>query len=120
MITGTDFVAVPSRDAQAARGFYGETLGLRADDHAQHEFWAGDTCYGIWEPEQMGRTFEPRPHAAAVALRVDDIDATRAELEGKGVTFLGDTLDTGVCKMAFFADPDGNAIMLHHRYAPRD
>ena len=40
-------------------------------------------------------------------------------LEERGVTFMGDTLDTGVCHMAFFADPDGNALMLHHRYAPR-
>jgi hypothetical protein len=38
--------------------------------------------------------------------------------EAKGVRFFGDTLDTGVCHMAIFADPDGNQLMLHHRYAP--
>jgi len=46
------------------------------------------------------------------------VAATRAELEAKGVTFAGDILDTGVCQMTFFTDPDGNDLMLHHRYAP--
>jgi predicted enzyme related to lactoylglutathione lyase len=50
---------------------------------------------------------------------VDDVAAARAELEAKGVEFEGDTFDTGVCHMAFFTDPDGNDLMLHHRYAPR-
>ena len=54
------------------------------------------------------------------ALGVDDVAAARERLEGEGVTFLGDTLDTGVCRMAFLEDPDGNALMLHHRYAPRE
>ena len=55
----------------------------------------------------------------AIALHVEDIEAARAELESRGVEFLADTLDTSVCHMAFFRDPDGNALMLHHRYAPR-
>jgi predicted enzyme related to lactoylglutathione lyase len=54
-----------------------------------------------------------------LALHVDDVPAARAALEQKGVSFNGDTFDTGVCHMAFFTDPDGNALMLHHRYAPR-
>ena len=41
----------------------------------------------------------------------------RKELEAKGVQFNGDTFDTGVCHMALFTDPDGNDLMLHHRYA---
>ena len=40
------------------------------------------------------------------------------ELEAKGVEFAGEIFDTGVCHMAFFVDPDGNDLMLHHRYAP--
>ena len=55
-----------------------------------------------------------------IALHVDDVEAARARLQASGVTFMGDTFDTGVCHMAFFADPDGNALMLHHRYAPRN
>ena len=67
----------------------------------------------------MGRTFAPQNNAH-VALHVDDVAAARAELEAKGVEFVGDTFDTGVCHMAFFNDPDGNDLMLHSRYAPRD
>ena len=63
------------------------------------------------------------PHEAnrnPVALHVDDVAETRKLLEDRGVSFHGDTLDTGVCHMALFSDPDGNTLMLHHRYAPRE
>jgi catechol 2,3-dioxygenase-like lactoylglutathione lyase family enzyme len=118
MITSLDFVAIPSQDAERSRTFYVETLGLRADDSARFECWAGETCFGIWEPERLGMQFAPQKNAHP-ALHVDDVAAARAELEGRGVTFAGDILDTGVCHMAFFTDPDGNDLMLHHRYAPR-
>lgn len=112
-----DFMGIPSQDAERSRTFYRDVLGLRPDEHAEWEQWAGDTCFGIWEPERMGRPFvaqtgNPWP------LHVDDVAAARADLEAKGVSFFGDTLDTGVCHMAFFADPDGNELMLHRRYAP--
>ncbi len=116
-ITRIDFVAVPSEDAERSRRFYGETLGLRPDARAENEFWAGETCLGIWEPAQFGMDFAPQKNGH-LALHVDDVKAARNELEGKGVTFFGDTLDTGVCHMAFFNDPDGNDLMLHGRYAP--
>jgi catechol 2,3-dioxygenase-like lactoylglutathione lyase family enzyme len=118
-ITSLDFVAIPSRDADAARSFYVDTLGLRPDDKAQYEVWVDRTCLAIWEPEKMGFEFAPQRNGE-IAFHVDDVAAARSELEGKGVTFHGDTLDTGVCHMAMFDDPDGNALMLHHRYAPRD
>ena len=116
-ITKLDFVGIPSQDSERARRFYGETLGLRQDDHAATEFWAGDTCLSIWEPERLGMPFTPQKNGH-LALHVDDVAATRAELEAKGVQFAGDTLDTGVCHMALFTDPDGNDLMLHGRYAP--
>ena len=116
-IEKTDFVAIPSLDADRAREFYGETLGLRQDAHSQYEFWAGDTCLGIWEPERMGGTFQPSKNGH-VAFNVADVASARAELEAKGVTFNGETFDTGVCHMALFEDPDGNDLMLHKRYAP--
>ena len=119
MIEGIDFVAVPSRDSERSRRFYVETLGLRPDEHAQFEFWAGDTCFGIWEPEKFGMEFAPQKNGHA-ALHVDDVEAAREELEAKGVQFYGEVLDTGVCHMAFFTDPDGNDLMLHRRYAPYD
>jgi len=117
MITKTDFIGVPSTDAERTRTFYVETLGLRPDDRARFEFWAGETCFGIWEPEKMGMQFAPQKNAPP-GLHVEDVAAARAELEGKGIEFLGETMDTGVCHMAFFTDPDGNDLMLHHRYAP--
>ncbi len=118
MISGLDFIGIPSRDAERSRAFYVDTLGLRPDDHAKYEFWAGKTCFGIWEPEKFGLPFAPQKNAHP-ALHVDDVAAERAELEAKGVDFQGDTIDTGVCHMALFTDPDGNDLMLHHRYAPR-
>jgi catechol 2,3-dioxygenase-like lactoylglutathione lyase family enzyme len=117
MITKLDFIGVPSTDAERSRAFYIDTLGLRPDPNARFEFWVGETCFGIWEPGRLGMEFTPQKNAHP-ALHVDDVPAARAELEAKGVEFLGDTLDTGVCHMALFTDPDGNDLMLHHRYAP--
>ncbi|MFT4048697.1 MAG: VOC family protein [Solirubrobacterales bacterium] len=119
MITSLDFVGVPSTDADRTRAFYVDTLGLRPDSSSDYEFWVGETCFGIWEPAKQGREFAPET-CSHLALHVEDIEAARAELEAKGVEFFGETFDTGVCHMAFFADPDGNALMLHNRYKPRD
>ena len=118
MIGKLDFVAIPSQDSERARSFYVETLGLRPDERSRFEVWVGATCLGIWEPERLGMPFAPQKNAH-LALHVDDVAAARADLESKGVAFAGETLDTGVCKMAFFTDPDGNDLMLHHRYAPQ-
>ncbi len=117
MISKVDFIGIPSQDAERSRTFYIETLGLRPDDHGRYEARAGDTCFGIWEPARMGMEFAPQKNAHP-ALHVDDVAAARAELERKGVEFAGEVFDTGVCHMAFFTDPDGNDLMLHHRYAP--
>jgi catechol 2,3-dioxygenase-like lactoylglutathione lyase family enzyme len=119
MISKLDFVAIPSQDTERSRAFYVETLGLRPDTKSEAEVWAGDTCLGIWEPERFGMGFAPQKNAH-LALHVDDVEAARTELEAKGVTFAGEILDTGVCHMAFFSDPDGNDLLLHHRYAPQD
>ena len=112
-----DFVAVPSQDAERSRTFYVETLGLRPDERSRFEFWVGETCFGIWEPARYGMEFQSQT-SAHPALHVDDVAEARTELEAKGVEFFGDVMDTGVCHMAFFADPDGNNLMLHRRYAP--
>lgn len=121
LVTGVDFIAVPTRDFDAAVEFYGTTLGLprSAYNPERHfaEFETGNATISVIEPEMMGMEFHPNPNA--FALRVDDVAAVRATLEERGVTFHGDTFDTSVCHMGFFSDPDGNALMLHHRYAPR-
>ncbi len=93
-----------------------ETLGLKPDPKSDYEFWVGDTCFGIWEPEKQGMEFAPSRNAHP-ALHVDDVEAAKKELEAKGVEFFGDVFDTGVCHMALFKDPDGNDLMLHHRYS---
>ncbi len=113
-----DFVSVPAQDIERSKRFYGEALGLEheRDTPIGAEFRAGQVTLGIWDPTKVGREFAANP--AEIALRVPDVAAARAELEAKGVEFAGDIFDTGVCHMAFFHDPDGNALMLHHRYAP--
>ena len=122
IVTGVDFVTVPTRDLARAIDFYGETLGLRRSAHRPErhfaEFETGTVTLSVIDPQQMGvGSFQA--NANAMALQVDDVPRARAALEGRGVAFAGDVFDTGVCQMAFFADPDGNALMLHHRYAAR-
>jgi len=116
MIETLDFIGIPSQDAERSRAFYVETLGLKPDESSRFEFWVGDTCFGIWEPEKMGMEFTPQKNAHP-ALHVDDVEAAREKLEAEGVVFAGETFDTGVCHMALFTDPDGNDLMLHRRYA---
>ena len=120
LVTGVDFVAVPTNDIDASRAFYGDTLGLpfvkQWGDMPGVEFQAGNLTLAIMDPTAFGQEF--KPHSMPVALQVDDVHAARAELESKGVEFRGDIIDSGVCHQTFFADPAGNTIGLHHRYAP--
>jgi predicted enzyme related to lactoylglutathione lyase len=121
IVTGVDFVGVPTRDFEAAVEFYGQTLGLRRSVHRPDrgfaEFETGNLTLGLIQPDKMG--LEYHVNRNAIALHVDDVEEARQTLERRGVEFHGETFDTGVCHMAFFSDPDGNALMLHHRYAPR-
>jgi predicted enzyme related to lactoylglutathione lyase len=121
IVTGVDFLTVATRDLAAATEFYGTVLGLPCSavygKAPGAEFETGNLTLAVVESEAMGMEF--RTNANPVALHVEDVAAARAELESRGVRFAADTLDTGVCHMAFFADPDGNALMLHSRYAPR-
>jgi predicted enzyme related to lactoylglutathione lyase len=121
LVTGVDFVGMPTRDLERAVEFYGSTLGLPRSVYLPErnyaEFETGNLTVSVYHAEQMGLPFNINPNA--IALHVDDVAQARASLEKRGVEFGGETLDTGVCFMAFFADPDGNALMLHHRYAPR-
>ena len=120
LVTGTDFVYIATRDFDRAVEFYGTTLGLhcsgRYGKHPGAEFETGNLTLSVIMPDKMGMEFHPNRNA--IALHVEDMEAARATLAERGVKFMGDTFDTSVCHMAFFADPDGNALMLHHRYAP--
>ena len=122
VVTGVDFVSVPTQDLERAVTFYGETLGLQRSVYRPErnfaEFETGTVTLSVVDPERIGiGSFSP--NANHIALHVEDVAAARATLEERGVVFAGDTLDTTVCHMAIFADPDGNALMLHRRYAPR-
>jgi catechol 2,3-dioxygenase-like lactoylglutathione lyase family enzyme len=120
IVERTDFISVPVTDLERSTAWYRDTLGLeQVGDGGFPEFQVGENMsLYLLNLESIGSTFTA-PHTASVALRVPDVAAARAELEAKGVTFEGDTFDTGVCHMAHFRDPDGNVLMLHRRYAPQ-
>jgi catechol 2,3-dioxygenase-like lactoylglutathione lyase family enzyme len=121
IVTGTDFVYLPTRDFDRAVEFYGTTLGLpcsaRYGTRPGAEFETGNLTLAVIEAEAFGIEFHQNRNA--IALHVENIHEARSELESRGVEFAAATLDTGVCHMAFFRDPDGNALMLHNRYAPQ-
>jgi predicted enzyme related to lactoylglutathione lyase len=120
-VTKVDFVGIPVRDLARADAFYGETLGLKRNPNSGErwvEFEVGDVTLALISPAAMGPDFEPEPHSMPIALRVEDVEEARASLEAKGVEFGQSTIDSGVCHIAGFKDPDGNSLILHRRYAP--
>ncbi|HEY6891757.1 MAG TPA: VOC family protein [Solirubrobacter sp.] len=125
IVTGVDYVGIPSKDLETAREFYANVLGLEPSSVWQQpgkeavgaEFETGTVTIALINCPGLGMPFRPNP--APLALQVDDVAQARAELESRGVTFDHDDIDSGVCHMANFKDPDGNTIMLHHRYAPK-
>ncbi len=120
-VSGVDFVTVFVTDYPAATEFYGGLLGLEhSADYGKipgGEFETGSLTLQVVDAASIGREF--KPSGSPIALHVDDVEAARAKLEAGGVGFHGETMDSGVCHMAFFSDPDGNALMLHNRYAPK-
>jgi predicted enzyme related to lactoylglutathione lyase len=118
-----DFVGVPVRDLRRADDFYGKTLGLPRSPHSGDRWVEYDTenvTIALISPEAMGPQFleDFRPNKVPIALRVADVAAARSTLQQAGVKFEGDVIDSGVCHIAGFTDPDGNALILHRRYAP--
>jgi len=120
IVERTDFISVPVTDMERSKSFYRETLGLQpVHERGFPEYQLGENIsVYLLNMEQIGSSFTS-PHTASIALRVPDVASARAELEANGVSFEGDTLNTGVCHMAHFKDPDGNVLMLHRRYAPQ-
>ena len=122
MVTGVDFICIPTQDFDASVDFYENTLGLEKSKqwgqmHGQ-EFENGTVTIAVMQSDAFGVAFSPHSHP--IAFQVDDVEAACKELESKGIEFAADTLDSGVCHMAHFRDPDGNVLMLHHRYAAKD
>jgi catechol 2,3-dioxygenase-like lactoylglutathione lyase family enzyme len=120
LVTGTDFITVATKDITAAENFYGDVLGLplskRWGRMPAAEFETGTLTIAVMQSAAFGMEFRANNHP--IALRVEDVASARSELEARGIQFRGDILDSGVCHQAFFADPDGNMLALHHRYAP--
>jgi catechol 2,3-dioxygenase-like lactoylglutathione lyase family enzyme len=120
LVKGTDFVFLPITSFEKAEEFYGGVLGLdcskRYDNALGGEFETGSLTIQLVDMTKLGR--EVPPSTGAIALHVDDVESARTQLESRGVSFQGETLDSGVCYQAYFQDPDGNALILHHRYAP--
>jgi catechol 2,3-dioxygenase-like lactoylglutathione lyase family enzyme len=110
-----DFITIPTRNAERSRAWYRDMLGLPEDPKNQAELTAGQVTLSFWEPEKEGIDFSPT--IGGFAVRVPDVEAAKTELKDKGVEFVGEG-DTGVCHMAVCLDPDGNAVILHRRYAP--
>jgi catechol 2,3-dioxygenase-like lactoylglutathione lyase family enzyme len=110
---------IPVSDLEAAKHFYGETLGLTQlwDNPASVRYRCGD----LSEVSVFRRPGTETGHTLA-HFEVDDIEATVAELEAKGVTFLdyteGPLVTThhiapmGPARGAWFTDPDGNTLGL--------
>jgi predicted enzyme related to lactoylglutathione lyase len=116
-----DFIGVPVSDLRRADEFYGETLGLERNPNSGKrwvEYEIGNVTLALISPEAMGPDFQPQPHSMPIALRVANVEEARRKLEAAGVEFQGEIIDSGVCHIAPFADPDGNALQLHRRYAP--
>ena len=120
LITGTDFITVSTRDFDAAIGFYGGVLGLplskRWGEMPAGEFETGNLTIAVMQSDAFGLEFRANNHP--IELRVEDFEAAHQELRSRGVQFKGETIDSGVCHQAFFEDPDGNVLAIHHRYAP--
>ncbi len=119
LITGTDFITVSTRDIDAAVEFYGGVLGLEESKRWGNlpavEFETGNLTVAVMQSEAFGVEFRANNHP--IEFRVDDFPAAQQELESRGVKFIRDTIDSGVCCQAFFEDPDGNTLAIHHRYA---
>lgn len=119
LISGTDFITIGTRNIDAAADFYGGVLGLTRSkqwgDMPAIEFETGNLTIAVMQSDAFG--LECKPNSQPIEFHVDDFDAAHAELQSRGVEFEGQTLDSGVCYQAFFSDPDGNALAIHHRYA---
>jgi predicted enzyme related to lactoylglutathione lyase len=115
-----DYIRVPVRDIENAKRFYGEVLGLEQNPNSPADDWieyeTGNVTLAVMKPHTHDYEFAPLP-PGTIALRVPDVAAAKAKLEAAGVQ-VNEMWDSGVCHGAGFSDPDGNRILLHHRYAP--
>jgi predicted enzyme related to lactoylglutathione lyase len=123
LVTGVDFISVPTKDLAAATEFYRDVLGLQESSKWQRpgdeplgvEFETGTVTLALMDVARLGIEFSP--NSVPIEFQVDDVPAAREQLEAKGVKFVTDLIDSGACHQAIFVDPAGNSLALHHRYA---
>ena len=109
-------MSVPTRDYARAVAFYRDVLGLAESEYSDAEVETPNVTLSFWNPEEQGEPFVPNENG--IALRVADVAAAMREFEAAGGEIIG-LQDSGVCQMGFVKDPDGNVLILHRRYAPR-
>jgi catechol 2,3-dioxygenase-like lactoylglutathione lyase family enzyme len=112
-----DFVSVPTRDMTRALSFYRDVLGLPESEYSEGELEAPNVTLSFWAPEADGDEFQA--NTAGIGLRVADVEAAVEEFRAAGGEVIG-IEDSGVCHMGFVKDPDGNVLILHRRYAPKE
>jgi catechol 2,3-dioxygenase-like lactoylglutathione lyase family enzyme len=115
-IEQVDFVSIPTRDVGRAVAWYRDVLGLRESEFSPAEVEAPNVTLGFWDAEADGERFTPIE--SGIAFRVADVDAAVEEARAGGAEIVG-VEDTGICHRGFVKNPDGNALILHRRYAPR-
>jgi catechol 2,3-dioxygenase-like lactoylglutathione lyase family enzyme len=112
-----DFVSVPTRDVRRAIAFYRDVLELPESEYAEGEIETPNLTLSFWNPEEQGEQFVPNENG--IALRVGDVHEAVSEMRAAGAEVIG-IEDSGVCHMGYVKDPDGNVLILHRRYAPKE
>jgi catechol 2,3-dioxygenase-like lactoylglutathione lyase family enzyme len=111
-----DFVSIPTRDSARALAWYRDVLGLPPSEFSEGEVEAPNVTLSFWNPEADGEPFQA--NTAGIALRVENVEVAVEEVRRRGAEVIGID-DSGVCHMGFVKDLDGNVLILHRRYAPR-
>ena len=112
-----DFVSVPARDVPRAMAFYRKVFELPESEYSEGELETPNVTIAFWNPESQGAEFVA--NHAGFALRVADVETAVGEFKAAGGEVMG-IVDSGVCHMGFVKDLDGNVLILHRRYAPKE
>lgn len=112
--------AIAVKDLEAAKKFYGETLGLKMDHESPGgvTFTSGSSKLFVYPSQYAGSN-----KATYAGWEADDVEGVVEALKGKGVTFeqydnmpgvtrQGDIHVMGELKAAWFKDPDGNILSV--------
>jgi predicted enzyme related to lactoylglutathione lyase len=108
------FTLYPVKDAQRARAFYEQTLGLKRTEPSGSLSWTeydlpGGGCLALFQTESL----KPTAGAGSIAFEVEDLDALNTRLKAAGVTYTTDVIHGPNCRMSNILDSEGNPIILH-------